>query len=179
MAALWIATRYFGATLDTDVHVWFVAMALAFGAPAVLVAAVVQMLWIGTFVAVAVALSRSWVSRPSLALIIAAAGLTATGSHFSMASFAEPVFVIALLFVEFLVLVLVFHRYDLLTVFAAVFTLALWSTTAPLLVIFEQVPVRDPQLLLLAWGLVIVAAIIVTAQAAITSIYRRAAATIE
>ncbi len=174
-AAVWAATRFFGATLDLDVHVWFVSMGLRLGALVALVAALVQGIWIGSFTAVAVALVRQWTKAKPIYPVAAAAALALTGAHFSMGALGEPQFVIAVLFLDFAVLAFTFQRFDLLTVFAAVFTFSIWAGMAPLLTILQQVSTSGPRLILGLWFVAVIAAALIAAQGPLKMIYRRAA----
>ncbi len=172
---LWTATRHLGATLDLDIHVSLLLMGLRYGAVAALVAAVVQAFWIGSFVAVAAALARGWTTRTWTGPVVAAGVLAMTGAHASMGSFSEPQFVVAQLFLDYLVLVLAFRHHDLLMLFTAVFTFSLWAAAFPLLIILEQVDATGPQFLLALWIVAVMGAAVAAFQTEIGSAYRRAA----
>ena len=176
---IWLTTRFLGATLDLDVNVWFVSMELRYGVLVALVAAFVQAVWLGTFISVAVPLARQWFPAKPIYPVVAAAILALTGAHFSMAAFWQPQFVVALLFVDFLVLAVTLQRFDLLTVLVAVFTFSLWSAVAPLLMVLAQVDASGPRLILGLWSVAVIAAALITAQGPIRTLYRRAAADIE
>ena len=176
---LWVATRFLGATLDLDFHIWFAGMGLRYGGVAVLIAAVVQALWIGSFVAVAAALIHRFSARPWTSVLVAAVVLAVTGAHFSMASFSEPQFVVTQLFIDYVILGLAFRRYDLLALFTAIFTFSLWASAAPLLVILEQINATGPRLLLAIWIIVVLTAAVVAFQSELQSAYRSLATKLE
>jgi serine/threonine protein kinase len=97
----------------------------------------------------------------------------------SMAT-VEPVPLIALtLFVDYLLLVATFRRFDLLTLGAAIGTFALWWANYPLLVMQQPIGAVGPWIAFAVWGLLLSAAAATAFQSALRRSYRRLAAAFE
>jgi hypothetical protein len=176
--AVWIGTTVLGGRLSM-VHIGLLGGALngaAWPVGVVLGIAVVQMVGLGLLVAFAYSVATRLSSRVWLAVIASAAALAATGIRSSMAAVEPWPLIAGVLFVDFLLLVVSFRRYDVLTVFFAIGTFAFWWANYPLFVMQRPIGAVGPSLAFVVWGLVVAAAIGLAFQATLRRGYRRLAA---
>jgi hypothetical protein len=176
--ATWLGTTFFRGRLSI-VYVGLVGGAIngaTWPIGVVLGIALVQMVGLGLLVAFAYCVAMRLPFPAWFAVVAAAAALAATGIRSSMAAVEPWPFIAVVLFIDFLLLIVSFRRFDLLTVLIAIGTFAFWWANYPLFVMLQPIGAAGPSMAFVAWGLVIAAALWLAFQATLRRGYRRLAA---
>ena len=177
---IWLGTTYFGAYLS-GTQIWGFGRALGSWWPVTGFFPVVwmQSLGIGLLVAFVVSSAERLIARPWLRVIASTLLLAAGGVHISMGSVQPYQWMIAVLFIDYFFLVLAFRRFDLLTLFAAIFTFAFCWLNYPFVVIQWQMGPVWPLTAFALWGLFVAFAALVTFQSPLRHAYQRVTASIQ
>ena len=170
---VWMVVTRLGGLPDPDMFLWFLGLGLEYPSLIVpLAGAIIQTLWIGAFVAFATSAVMLYAQRRSIVVAIAALVLTLIGAHFSMAAVQPYYWTMAVLLVDYIVLVTIFRRYDLLTLLTAIFTFAFVWGTYMMYIALEPSGAGWPATGLLAWALAIAAAAGVALRHHVTTAFR-------
>ena len=177
-AAIWIGTTYFGGRLSM-IHIGLLGSIVNSVAwPLGLVAGIciMQMVGLGLLVALSHAVASRLPVRAFASMVGAAVLLGASGIRVSMATVEPWHFTALVLFVDYLVLLAAFRRFDLLTLAAAIGTFALWWANYPLFVMQQPIGAAGPWAAFLLWGLCIAGAAAIAFQSTLRRGYQRLAA---
>ena len=173
---VWVAITYGGARLDRIAHVSMLGWALNQAAAAIAVPpmyGLMQSALLGLIAAFVISAIATAVKNPALRIVLPAALLSASGVHLSLGAVQPWYRVLALLLVDFLVLVLAFRAYDLLTLLVALFTAAfVWAAYAAY-VMQQLIGPVQPLVVLSLWGLGVAAAAGVAFNRPLRTAYRR------
>jgi hypothetical protein len=173
-ALVWFGTTHSLMRLDSFVHVtlptWLVykptplSDALAVAGTQVIALA---------FTAFLACLLWRLVHRPWAVVLLSAAVLTGTGIHFTMGAVHPAHWMAVLLFLEYLIVVWAFWRYDLLTMFVVLFTPAFWWLNYTILVMLSPAGAAGEWIAFAVWGLLLLLASGVVFQSNLRRAYRR------
>jgi serine/threonine protein kinase len=175
--AIWIGTTYFSARLS-PVHVGLlggVLNTLRWPLGVVLAITAVQVAGLGLLVALAASVIARLQSRAWITVVVAAVLLGASGIRVSMGAVQPWQWTLIVLFVDYLLLILTFRRFDLLTLCTAVGTFAFWWANYTLLVMQQPIGAFGPWAAFVVWGLAIAAAAAAAFHATLRRRYRRLA----
>src|SRR5262249_50326822 len=111
-------------------------------------------------------------ARPIFRLIVAAGFLGITGVHFSMAAVQGVRWTLALLTLDYLVLLVAFSYVDVLALTAAIFTFAFTSANHSMVVMFSPW-IDTPRIALAVWSVVILLAVAALFQRQLRSAYQQ------
>jgi hypothetical protein len=137
--------------------------------------ALVQMVGVGLLVGLANSVATRLPVRPWIGGVCAVALLAASGIRLSMGT-VEPWYLTALvLFVDYALLLAVFRRFDLLTLYAAIGTFGLWWANYPLFIMQQPIGAVGPWTAFVVWGLCVAGAAAVAFQSPLRRSYRRIA----
>jgi hypothetical protein len=156
-ALVWLVTTHLGGYPDPDMSVWFLGLGLEYRSMVVALAgAVIQMLWLGSFVSFATSQVMLHARRWWTVVAIPALVLTLIGGHFSMAAVQPYYWTVSVLLVNYVVLVATFRRYDLLTLFTAIFTFSFVWGAYMMYLALEPSGASAPALTLILWMFAVV-----------------------
>jgi hypothetical protein len=175
--AIWLGTTYFHARLS-PVYVGLlgaVVNAVAWPVGLVLATAFVQVTGVALLVAFTVSIVDRLSERRWLAVVAGSALLAASGIRESMGTVLPWYWTWFVLWIDYVILVAAYGRFDLLTVCVAVGTFAFWWGNYPLLVMQEPIGASGPWTAFVLWGLVVAAAAAVAFQSALRERFRRVA----
>jgi hypothetical protein len=172
-ALVWVVITVLRGYPDPDMSLWF--LALAFEYPSMMVplaGAIIQTLWLGTFVAFATSAVILQARRGWAIVAIPAVVLALIGAHFSMAAVQPYYWTLALLLVNYAVLVDTFRRYDVLALFTAIFTFTFVWGTYVMYVALAASGASAPALGLVLWALAVASAAGIAFRDAIAAAFR-------
>lgn len=181
---VWLGTSRLGMRLDMFSQLYLQARVFlnsSWTSFPVLLMSVFHGVGIAVYLSLLTAMVARVVSRPWLALFLAAAAAAVIfpGPIFMMGAVQPYPSKVLLLFFDFLILAWTFTRFDVLTLFMAGSTFAFFWENYSLLVMFRPTGALEEWVCFALWALVVAAAAVVAFQSSIAAAYRRLAITFE
>lgn len=179
--AIWLGTTYFGARLS-PIYIGLLGgliNGVAWPVGLVVFTALVQVTGIGLLVAGAGSIAERLPGQRWIGVVCAAGLLAALGIRDSMGTVLPAYWTWLVLFVDYVILVSAFRRFDLLTVCVAIGTFAFWWANYPLFVMQQPIGAVGPKGGFVVWGVMVAVAAALAFQASLRRGYRRVAAAFE
>jgi len=127
----------------------------------------------------AVFIATRVIARPTLAVLFAAVLGAATDLQIHMAAVQPNHFKIGFVALEYLALVSIFLRFDLLTLLWTIFTYSLWWQNYHLLLLRQPIGTTGEWIVFVGWGVVVAAFAAAAFRSPLRAAYQRLAATLE
>jgi len=181
---VWFVTRHLGARLDSLPHIAFQVWPF-FDRPGASGHVLLETLGESLALGITIGFFASFLARrvrPSWVGTLGAAVLTAVivpGPLASLGAVQPYLWKVSLLFIDSVILVLAFTRFDLLTVLAAVFTFVFWWQNYRLMVMFEPAGNLEQWIAFVVFGLFVAAAGAIAFKSSLLAAKRRLAGVFE